>query len=80
MSDALLHGLPVILVAVLIGLIYRRSANQRPVYRLPQPWNREPILWTATQEPIPANHHSGHAVADHVAADHVVGGGASGRW
>ena len=75
MSDALLHGLPVILVAVLIGLIYRRSANQRPVYRLPQPWNREPILWTATQEPIPANHHASHAVADH-----VVGGGASGRW
>ena len=75
MSDALLHGLPVILVAVFIALIYRRSANQRPVYRLPQPWNHEPILWTATQEPIPANHHSGHAVADH-----VVGGGASGRW
>ncbi len=76
MSDALLHGLPVILVAVFIALIYRRSANPRPVYRLPQPWDREPILWTATQEPISANQHG----ADHGDADHVVGGGASGRW
>lgn len=86
MSDALLHGLPVILVAVLIVLIYRRSANQRPVYRLPQPWDREPILWTATQEPIPANHHgagqhgANQVGANQVGADHVVGGGASGRW
>jgi hypothetical protein len=70
-SSPLLHGLPVIAVVILIVLIYRRSANQRPVYRLPQPWNHEPILWTATEEPIPAGRHG---------SDLVVGGSASGRW
>lgn len=72
MSNALLHGLPVLIVIALIVLIYRRSASQRPVYRLSQPWTNEPILWAAVDEPIPANHHGGTAP--------TFGGGASGRW
>ena len=73
MSKALLHGLPVLIVIALIVLVYRRSANQRPVYRLSQPWTHDPILWAAIDEPLPANHHVGDASA-------TFGGGASGRW
>lgn len=68
-SKALLHGLPVLIVIALIVLVYRRSASQRPVYRLSQPWTHEPILWSAVDEPLPVGHHG-----------HNVGGGASGRW
>lgn len=90
MSKALLHGLPVLIVIALIVLVYRRSGNQRPVYRLSQPWTHEPILWSAIDEPIPAVRHAAHdsagghgSAAAHgsvVAHETVVGGGASGRW
>ncbi len=73
MSNALLYGLPVLIVIALIVLVYRRSATQRPVYRLPQPWTHEPILWAAVDEPVPG-HHSGQD------SELTVGGGASGRW
>lgn len=74
MNHALLFGLPVLGVIVLIALIYRNAGNRPAPYRLPQPWTHEPVLWTATDEPIPVRHHG------HVTGDHVVGGGASGRW
>lgn len=70
-NHALLFGLPVLIVVVLIALIYRKAGNRPAPYRLPQPWTHEPVLWTATEEPIPVRQHGG---------DHVVGGGASGRW
>jgi hypothetical protein len=80
-SSALLHGLPVIAVIVAIALIYRRSGNQRPVYRLPQPWTHEPILWSATDEPVPAVRHDDHHTDHHTGgAVSSFGGGASGRW
>ena len=72
MSNALLHGLPVLIVIALIVLVYRRSGNQRPVYRLSQPWTHEPILWAAVDEPLPVDHHG--------STGPTFGGGASGRW
>ena len=86
MNHALLFGLPVLVVVVLIALIYRKAGNRPAPYRLPQPWTHEPILWTATEEPIPVRHHGGdhvggaHHGGDHHGGDHVIGGGASGRW
>jgi hypothetical protein len=79
-NNALLVGLPVLIVVVLIALIYRKAGNRPDPYRLPQPWTHDPILWTATEEPLPGGHHgAGHHGVDH-GSDHVVGGGASGRW
>ena len=74
MPNALLHGLPVLLVVALIALVYKRGVKSRPTYHLSQPFTHEPILWAATDEAIPgASHgHGGSAL--------TVGGGASGRW
>ena len=77
MSTGLLHGLPVIVVIALIVLIYRRGANNRATYTLPQPWTHDPILWSAVDEPIPAGGHDHHS---HGGSKLTVGGGASGRW
>jgi hypothetical protein len=71
-SNALLHGLPVLLVIALIALIYSRALRSRPTYQLSQPFTHEPILWSAVDEAVPGDGHSGHAQS--------VGGGASGRW
>lgn len=71
-SNALLHGLPVLIVIALIVLIYRRGGKGIAPYQLSQPWTNEPILWAAVDEPIPANHDDGTAP--------TYGGGASGRW
>jgi hypothetical protein len=70
-SNALLYGLPVLIVIALIVLVYRRSAGQRPIYRLSQPWTHDPILWAAVDEPLPVHH--GESLP-------AFGGGASGRW
>ena len=75
MSKALLHGLPVLIVIALIVLVYRRGVNARPVYRLPQPWTNDPILWSAVEEPVPGAHGGAHGHAEL-----TLGGGASGRW
>jgi hypothetical protein len=73
-SDALLLGLPVLLVIAVIALVYARGRNSRPTYRLSQPFTHEPILWSAVDEAIPgvADGHGSHSVN--------VGGGASGHW
>lgn len=77
MKTALLHGLPVLVIVALIALLYFRRGNQPPTYTLSQPWTRDPILWAATSEVIPASH---QAHGDHSASAVNVGGGASGRW
>lgn len=66
-SKALLHGLPVLVILLLI-VIYLRAGKKPDHYRLSQPWTHGPILWSATEEVIP-----GESVLS-------VGGGASGRW
>ena len=71
MSNALLHGLPVLLVIALVALIYSRGRKNRPTYKLSQPFTHEPILWAATDEAIPGGHRR---------AGLSVGGGASGHW
>jgi hypothetical protein len=73
-SKALLHGLPVLLVIALVVLLYARGRNNRPTYRLSQPFTHEPILWSAVDEAIPS-------LADgHGSQTLNVGGGASGHW
>ena len=74
MIDALLYGLPVLLVIALIALIYARGRRSRPTYRLSQPFTHEPILWAAVDEAIPglADGHGSHTLN--------VGGGARGHW
>ena len=74
MSNALLHGLPVLLVIALIALIYSRGRKNRPTYRLSQPFTHEPILWAAVNESIPC---SGDG---HGHPGMKIGGGASGHW
>lgn len=70
MSNALLHGLPLVLVGLVIALIYGRNRGSRIApYRLSQPWTHTPILWSAIEESIPSGHTHGES-----------GGGASGRW
>ena len=54
MSNALLHGTPVLLVIALIAFIYSRGRNNRPTYRLSQPFTHEPILWSAVDEAVPS--------------------------
>lgn len=74
MSNALLHGLPVLLVIALIALIYSRGRKNQPTYRLSEPFTHEPILWAAVDETIPGESHG------HGATGLTVGGGASGHW
>ena len=76
MSNALLFGLPVLVVVVLIALIYRKAGTRTAPYRLPQPWTHGPILWSAIAEPIPVRRRG----FDGRDSDDFVGGGASGRW
>lgn len=77
MPTGLMHALPVVLVAALVFLIYRRKGDQPARYTLSQPWTHTPILWSAVDEVVPGGghgHHGGHG------EDVTVGGGASGRW
>ena len=77
MPTGLMHALPVVLVAALVFLIYRRKGDQPARYTLSQQWTHAPILWSAVDEVVPGGghgHHGGHG------EDVTVGGGASGRW
>lgn len=70
-----MHAIPVVIVAALVFLIYRRKGDGQAAYRLSQPWSHAPILWAAVDEVVPGGgHHGGHH------GDVNVGGGASGRW
>lgn len=84
MPDALLYGLPALLVVVVIALTFRRSGTRQVLYRLPQPWTHGPVLWAATDEVIPVDRNDhGHGHGDSDGGDDrafTVGGGASGRW
>ena len=74
MPTGLMHALPVVLVAALVFLIYRRMGDSPVEYSLSQPWTYAPILWAAVDEAVPGGgHHGGHD-------GEIVGGGASGRW
>lgn len=77
MSNALLHGLPLLAVVALIALVYARGAKRAPTYRLPQPWTHPPILWSAIDEPIPAGRPGRHQPDE---TPPSIGGGASGSW
>lgn len=71
MSTGLTHGLPVVLLALIV-VIYLRSGKRPAPYRLSEKWTEPPVLWSAVDESIP----EGSASAGEVS----VGGGASGRW
>ena len=75
MPTGLMHAIPVVLVAALVFLIYRRAGDRQVEYTLSQPWTHAPILWAAVDEVVPGGgHHGGHG------GELTVGGGASGRW
>jgi hypothetical protein len=70
-----MHALPVVIVAALVFLLYRRTGGNKVEYTLSQPWTHAPILWAAVDEVVPGGGHHG----DH-SEGVTVGGGASGRW
>jgi hypothetical protein len=67
-------GIPLLLVAVLSGMIWSRKGPHPATYKLPEPWTHPPILWAATDEAV------GGAHRGHGASEFTVGGGASGTW
>lgn len=70
---SLIHSVPLLVIAAVFALVYlldRKDAWVPTRYHLGDPWTHEPILWTATSEPVSV------PVAD---AD-AKGGTASGRW
>ncbi|MBW0015966.1 MAG: hypothetical protein JO236_00215 [Mycobacterium sp.] len=69
----LMTGIPLLLVAILVGLIWSRRGPHPATYKLSEPWTHAPILWAATDEAVGGAH--GHA-----ASEFTVGGGASGTW
>ena len=72
-STSLIHSIPLLVTAAVFALVYlgnRRSAKKPVSYHLGESWTHEPILWTATDEPVPHAH----------VADGAKGGTASGRW
>jgi hypothetical protein len=70
-------GIPLLLVAVLAALIWRRKGPHPESYTLSEPWTHPPILWAATDEAV-GSAHGGHG--GHGASEFTVGGGASGTW
>ena len=79
MSTALTHsligGVPLLVLAVLAALIFRRKGPHPATYKMSEPWTHAPILWAATDE----NVGDGHGTAT-VRRSSTVGGGASGKW
>ncbi|MGB3770387.1 MAG: hypothetical protein WBF79_10285 [Rhodococcus sp. (in: high G+C Gram-positive bacteria)] len=53
-------------------------------YRLGQPWEHEPVLWSATDEVTPYTHHSNASHSSHAeltaGSASLIGGRASGKW
>jgi hypothetical protein len=66
-------GIPLLLVAVLVALIWSRKGPHPATYKLSEPWTHPPILWAATDEDVGDNH-------KHGSSEFSVGGGASGSW
>ena len=66
-------GIPLLLVAVLVALIWSRKGPHPATYELSESWTHAPILWAATDEAVGHGHGHGHA-------EFSVGGGASGKW
>jgi hypothetical protein len=62
-------GIPLLVVAILAALIFRRKGPHPETYSLSEPWTHAPILWAADE---PADHGHAHPL--------TVGGGASGKW
>ena len=71
-AHSLLGGVPLLVLLVLAGLIFRRKGSHPTTYQMSEAWTHDPILWAADE---PADHgHGGHG--SHL----TVGGGASGKW
>lgn len=69
-------GVPLLLVAVLAGLIWSGKSGKSPhpaSYKMSEKWTHEPILWAAVDEKIGDLHGHGSKVL-------TIGGGASGKW
>jgi hypothetical protein len=70
---ALFVGIPLLLVAVLVALIWSRKGPHPATYKMSETWTHEPILWAAVDEVIGDPH-------GHGSKEFAVGGGASGKW
>jgi hypothetical protein len=70
-------GIPLLLVAVLVVLIWARKGPHPATYELSEKWTHPPILWAATDEAVGGGH--GHG-GGHGTDEFTVGGGASGTW
>ncbi|WP_188544207.1 aa3-type cytochrome oxidase subunit CtaJ [Rhodococcoides trifolii] len=83
LETALLFGvIPVVAIIVIGAWNMARAKTNNPSpkpYRLGDTWDRDPILWSATDEITSSSHHSGHAELDAAPAD-LIGGTASGKW
>ena len=75
LTHSLIGGVPLLVLAVLSLLIYRRKGPHPASYKLPEQWTYGPILWAATGEKVGDGHGHGHG-----ADEFTVGGGASGKW
>lgn len=67
----MLHGLPLLIVAVLAALIWSRKGPHPATYKMSDSWTHPPILWAATDENVGDSHG---------ASELSVGGTASGKW
>lgn len=75
---AIFAGIPILVYVVLIGLgtVYPRSGNKQvPVYHLGGTWDRDPILWTATDDVLRGSDggHGRHSTPS-------IGASAHGTW
>lgn len=81
-------GIPVLATVVIAtASVFTAKKRPRPAeYRVGQPWNREPLLWTAADEVVPAaahasaHGHGAHAAAIEAGPADLIGGSASGRF
>ncbi|MDF0529672.1 hypothetical protein P0W64_04115 [Tsukamurella sp. 8F] len=70
-------GTVAIVVLVVIGMATGRNQKyQKPgEYKLGEPWTREPLLFSAVDEPEVGGH-GGH----HDSNEELIGGAARGKW
>lgn len=83
LETTLLFGvIPVVAIIVVGAWNMARAKPNNPSpkpYKLGEPWDRAPILWSATDEITSSGHHGGHAELEAAPAD-LIGGTASGKW
>ena len=84
-------GIPAVVVLVVAGMVYARSAERTPRYRPGGPWQFEPVWYLPHPEhagPVSSMHRAGSVSTDgsrpaltgRVPEPVTASGGASGEW